>query len=130
VTPSSSASERRARLKRTPIEDKESYRWVEGSRQAEAEAKRAPNTCFISVADSEADIYELLAEGQGESQKLDWIVRACGNRALGGGEAKDTPNTERAAAEKHVREHVMGQDVLCTQTIKIRGRKAKIACDR
>jgi len=99
-------------------------------RQAEAEAKRAPNTCFISVADSEADIYELMVEGQGESQKLDWIVRACENRALGVGDAKDTQNTERAAAEKHVCEHVLSQDVLFTQTIKVRGRKAKIACDR
>jgi len=128
--PPSPASERRARLHKTPIEDKESYRWVEALQQAEAETRRTPNTRFVCVADSEADIYELLVEGQAESRKLDWIVRACRNRSMGGGDAKDTENTELAAAEKHVREHVLSQDVLFRQSIKVRGRKAKITCDR
>jgi len=129
-TPPSPASERRARLKKTPIEDKESHRWIETLRQAEAEAKRAPNTRFVCVADSEADIYELLVEGQAESHELDWIVRACRDRALGDGDAKNTENTELAAAEKHLRERVLTQEVLFTQSIKVRGRKAKITCDR
>ena len=124
------AAERSARRKQMPIEAKESHRWIEGLRQARAEARLAPNTHFVCVADSEADIYELLAEAQGEPRELDWIVRACQNRALEGNDAKDTENAELAvAATSHLREQVLMQEVLFTQTIKVRGRKAKVSCE-
>lgn len=122
-------SERSGRRKHTPIEDKESYRWIKGFRQACAEAKRAPETHFVSVADSEADIYELMVEAQDRPANLDWIVRACQNRALAGGDAQDTEHAEVEAAVQHVREQVLTQIVLFTQTIKIRAREAKIACE-
>ena len=41
-----------------------------------------PDTQLICVADSEADIYEYLAEAQAEPRRLDWIVRAAGDRVL------------------------------------------------
>ncbi|HUT90562.1 MAG TPA: transposase DNA-binding-containing protein [Thermoguttaceae bacterium] len=75
-------SERSARRKHTPIEEKESQRWIDGWRGACEEARRAPKTRVVCVADSEADIYELLAEGQSEPEDVDWIIRACQNRAL------------------------------------------------
>src|SRR5437868_1006804 len=65
-----------------PLEEKESYRWVVALRRAHEEALRHPQTQIICVADSEADIYELLAEGGQESQAAQWIVRAGQNRAL------------------------------------------------
>ncbi len=108
--------------KHTPIEEKESMRWVETLVQAQSAAEYAPETQFVCVADSEADIYELLQESQKEPQRVDWIVRACQNRAL----QKDQEQGETAT--NHLRERVLAEQALFTQTITIRGRKAKVSC--
>ena len=116
------ASMSRAQRATTPIEEKESHRWVETFRQASEEAQRCPSTQLVCLADSEADIYELLVEATTEPCHLDWIIRACQNRALFRGNREET-------AEKHVREQVRTQPVLFTHTIQVRGRKAKVACE-
>jgi hypothetical protein len=116
------ASLSRAERAGIPIEDKESYRWIETLRQANDEARHCPSTQVICVADSEADIYELLAEATGEGQRVDWIVRACQNRALQQENGQKTPG-------KYVRERVLKQPVLFTQKINIRGREAKVGCE-
>ena len=56
---------RRKQHQQTPIEEKESQRWIEGLRievlrEAHAVAALVPETEVIAVADSEADIFELL----------------------------------------------------------------------
>src|SRR5262245_30723682 len=78
--------------KNTPIEDKESLRWVTGLQEAHAVAALVPEVEVITVADSEADIFELLVAGQAEpdvaadgptkANRAHWIVRACQDRAL------------------------------------------------
>jgi hypothetical protein len=70
--------------KQTPIEAKESYRWVEGYRLACTIAHQAPKTLVVSLADSEGDIYEYFAEAAPEKgiRKAEWIVRACQDRSL------------------------------------------------
>jgi Transposase DNA-binding/Transposase Tn5 dimerisation domain len=66
-----------------PIEEKESFRWLEGYRRASAIAAQAPGTKIISLSDSEGDIYECFAEATKiEGVKAEWIVRACQNRSL------------------------------------------------
>ena len=80
--PPTPKSQRESVRKHTPIEEKESIRWVDTYRQAREQTEQIPQTQFICVADSEADIYELLEESQEEPQPLHWIVRACQNRAL------------------------------------------------
>ncbi len=57
-----------------PIEEKESYRWVAMLRQASEEARHCPKTQLICVADSEADIYEVLVEGTSQPGHSEWIV--------------------------------------------------------
>ncbi len=122
--------QRSARRKQTPIEEKESQRWVDMLRQARAEARRAPNTRLVCVADSEADIYELLAEAQAEPREVEWIVRAGQDRALEeGGKGPDSGDPQKMAAA-HLRQQLLAQRVLFTNTIRIRGRKAKVACSR
>ena len=75
--------ERRARLRSTPIEEKESFRWVEGVRAARKVAEACPQTSCICVADSEADIYEMFSEPRATSDgQLHLLVRACQDRAL------------------------------------------------
>ena len=58
----------------TPIEEKESHRWVSTLQQANEEAQRCPTTRFVCVADSEGDIYEVLVEGTREPGRSNWIV--------------------------------------------------------
>jgi hypothetical protein len=118
VCASLSRSERAA----MPIEEKESHRWVETLQRAREEALHYPSTQLVCVADSEADIYEFLVEGTAEPRQVDWIVRACQDRALAG-------KTDEAMAGKHVREQVLAQPVLFTQRTQVRGRKAKVACE-
>jgi hypothetical protein len=77
---------------------------------------------MVCVADSEADIYEVLMEGMAEPRPFDWIVRACQNRALQRGDGAET-------SADYIRERVRAQPVLFTQTINVRGRKAKTSCE-
>lgn len=116
------ASLSRAERAAIPIEEKESYRWVQTLRQAHEEARHCPSTQVICVADSEADIYELLVEATAEGRRVDWIVRACQNRAV-------QPKDGQETSGKYLRERAWEQPVLFTQEINVRGREAKLACE-
>jgi len=119
--------QREKRLKHTPIEDKESVRWLEGLRQSRAIAGRLPQTQFICVGDSEADIYELFAEprseagGEADGPPVDWLIRACRDRAL-----------DAQADEQHRRllKEVSSKPALYEVDLLIRGRKAKVSADK
>src|SRR5512142_2555920 len=50
------------RRKQMPIEQKESYRWMQGYRRACAVAQQVPSTQIISISDREGDIYECFVE--------------------------------------------------------------------
>jgi hypothetical protein len=100
--------------KHTPIEAKESLRWLTGLRQARAVAEQAPGVQCISVADSEADIFEWLAEPRGP---LHWLIRACQDRAL-------------QAGGLHLRERVLATPLLYRVDVRIRGRQAVTAVER
>jgi hypothetical protein len=117
------SSQTRAQLAATPIEEKESYRWLLSMRKAREIAALHPQTQIVYMADSEADIFEVIAEGMAAPRPLGFIIRACHDRALvdGSGEAK--------TAVDHLREEVLAGPVLYTHTIKIRGRDPKVACE-
>ena len=106
----------RAERAATSILQKESSRWVEALGKAEEESSSFPATRLVCVADSEADIYELLVEGTRPAHRVRWIVRACQDRAL-------------QEAGIHLRQEVMAQPVLFTKSIRVRGRKAKVNCE-
>jgi hypothetical protein len=117
------ASLSRADRAAIPIEEKESYRWVTTLREARQVAQACPVTQCICVADSEADIYELLLEGTAEPRSVGWIVRACQERAL-------LPENEEETSTRYLSERMLGSPVLFTQTIQVRGRKTKVACEQ
>ena len=77
-----SAAEKSHERKHTPIEEKETMRWLTGLRQARTVAEQVPDVQCVCVADSEADIYELFAEPRGTAS-MHWLIRACQDRALG-----------------------------------------------
>ena len=102
--------------KHTPFAGKESLRWLTGLQQARDVAEHLPGVNCVCVADSEADIYELLVEPRGPLQLL---IRACQDRAVA---------TE--AEGGHLRAEVLATPVLYTVALTIRGRKAKTAAER
>lgn len=106
-----------------PIEEKESFRWLRSMHHAREEATHCPGTQIIAVADSEADILEVLAAGMEEPRTIDWIIRSCQDRAL----VDDLDETR--VAREYLREEVLDAPVLFRQTITVRGRAAKVACE-
>jgi Transposase DNA-binding/Transposase Tn5 dimerisation domain/Transposase DDE domain len=122
-----SQKEKQKRRKETPIEDKESYRWLEGLRRARAVAEASPTTTCISVADSEADIYELFAEPRGTERPVQWLIRACYDRAL-----EKTPDQQGELQQQaaHLRTAAMAAAVVGTQEIIVRGRVPKTGCEK
>jgi hypothetical protein len=76
------AKEKQQRRKKSPIEEKESIRWIEGIRAAREVAEACPLTTCVCVADSEADIYEMFSEPRATRHgQVHLLVRACQNRA-------------------------------------------------
>src|SRR5262245_48631931 len=57
-----SPEEKHRKRHHTPIEEKESMRWLTALRQARHVAEQIPEVRCVCVADSEADIYELFCE--------------------------------------------------------------------
>jgi Transposase DNA-binding/Transposase Tn5 dimerisation domain len=110
------AAEKERRRKHTPIEEKESLRWLTGLREARRIAQQLPGTQCTCVADSEADIYELFAEPRGVPP-VHWLIRACQDRAL------------EAGAGKGLRDRALGNPVLYRLDLRIRGRRAKTAAE-
>jgi hypothetical protein len=113
------------RYKSLPFEQKETYRWLTTLQQAQAAAAEMPQTAVVAVADSEADIYEVLAAGQDRPRRLDWIVRAAQDRATLGKPAEMPEDP----AKSRLRGQVLATPVVATQTVRVRGRTAKIACE-
>ncbi len=70
----------------------------------------------MCIGDSEADIYEVVAEPRGE-YPVDWLIRACQDRATDGG------------AGQRLRDQVLATPVLYQVELLIRGRTAKTAAE-
>lgn len=77
-------AEKREKIRKTPFEEKESFRWVETMRAAVQVAQECPETQCVIISDSESDIYEVLAEPRQleAGRSLDIIVRADGDRNI------------------------------------------------
>ena len=98
----------------TPIEDKESIRWIEGHREALKIAEESADTCCILMGDSESDIYELFSEPRETShgQPLEILVRGCQERAT-------------TQVGQSILEQARATPCLYTATINVSSRKAK-----
>jgi len=111
---------KRRQRKARPIEQKESFRWLECLRQSRELAQEFPTVQCVCVGDSEADIYHLFAEPRGE-HPVQWLIRACQERCVC--DARGQPSGT-------IREEVMKNPVLFTKEISIRGRQAKTSCEK
>jgi len=117
-----SASEKSYERKHTPLEEKETMRWLTGLRAARAAAQQLPGVQCVCVGDSEADIYELFAEARGEVP-LHWLIRGCQDRALA------TDKTAAQDSAQRLREQTLATPVLYQVELLIRGRKAKTTAE-
>jgi len=71
---------------RTPVQAKESQRWLESLRQCQGVAAQCPDTQLVNVADREGDIYEVFfqALAPGVGPRVEVLVRAQHDRGVVG----------------------------------------------
>ena len=101
------------RRRKTPIQQKESYRWIEGLRWAEQTAIACPQTTTVCVGDSESDIYDLFAAADASEQpNLHLLVRAGQNRNT----TKDQDWVDQVRQNKKI----------ARQSVTVGARRAKI----
>lgn len=99
-----------------PIEEKESFRWLEGYRQTIKLAKRNRKTICVCVGDSESDIFEVIAEPRCENAHL--LVRACHDRSV--------VQNETEKEHCRIRDIAYRTPVLATKSIFVRARTPSV----
>ena len=98
-----------------PIEEKESFRWLQGYRLACQLAAECPQTQIVSVADREADIYDIFVETQQQTgPRADYIIRAKEDRST----LERDPEAGPAVYCK-VRDEVSRSKLRATRTIEL-----------
>lgn len=65
-----------------PIEEKESYRWVQTCEDAHGISRQLPGVHIVCVGDRESDIFELFDRRRRQGGSVDILVRAKHNRCL------------------------------------------------
>jgi len=115
---------KKKRRKQTPFEEKESYRWLEGYREACKVAEVCPDTKIVSISDREGDIHECLLEGRAEpgKRKAEFIIRASQNRIL-----RESGEGEDGVEHKRIREAVAACPVLGQVTVNVPKRENRKA---
>jgi hypothetical protein len=116
-----SAQEKRKQRKVLPIEEKESFRWLKGLREARKVAQQLPHVRCVCMGDSESDIYHVFAEPRGE-YAVHWLIRACQERCV-------ETDAENNGKSQTIRDVVMAEPVLFTKEITVRGRQPKTTCE-
>lgn len=104
--------------KNLPIEEKESFRWLKGYRLAREAAAQCLGTRIVSVADREADLYDIYVEAQEAEARpgprADYLIRVRIDRST----LEPDPDSGAAAYHK-VREEVSRSPLRSTQTIEL-----------
>ncbi len=91
-----------------PIEEKETFHWIEGLRDTVDLAAQMPQTRLINVCDREADFFELFEE-QRRHRWVDLLVRANHNRGLMDEPFKLFEAVRQAPLQTQVQVHVPHQ---------------------
>lgn len=108
-------SKQRSKL---PIEEKESLRWLTGYRLACELARDCHETQVVSIADREADLYDIFVEAEKQSaehsRSADFVIRAKFPRSLEQRDLESGPHVY-----KKVRDEVSKSPRRATQTINL-----------
>jgi len=116
--PKLTESEKRKKRYATPIEEKESGRWLWGFRAIQKHASASSDTTYVSLCDSEGDIFELFVQPRTANHQ--YVIRMCQDRVT---------LDENGDSRGVIRDVLLAQPVLFTHEISIRGRQAKVACE-
>jgi hypothetical protein len=108
------------RLKsKRPVEDKESFRWIEGYRETNKIAGLHPQTTCVCIGDSESDFFEIFAEPRENNAHI--LVRACYDRRC---------STDEYDTSTHLRDAVSREAVVGTSAVFVRARQPAVSCTR
>jgi len=91
-----------------PIEEKDTFCWIEGLRDSVEVAAQMPQTRLINVCDREGDFFELFDE-QRRNRRVDLLVRANYNRVITDEPFKLFDAVRQAALQTKVQVHVPRQ---------------------
>jgi hypothetical protein len=78
--------QRRTTRRKRPIEDKESYKWIDSVHAIAALKAQLPDMRWVSVADRESDVYEFFTQAQ--ALGVDVLTRAAWDRNVEGPEGQ------------------------------------------
>lgn len=79
--PRRGSSEQRVRIKNTPFEEKETFRWLTTAQHCSDVKTHVPKTQLVMLADRESDITEVIDLCRNQSE-FDWIIRSDAGRIL------------------------------------------------
>ncbi len=96
-----------------PLEEKESYRWLEGYRLASELATACPTTQIVGVSDRESDLYDIFVEAQ-QHPGADYLVRSKADRCT-----PERDLTEGAAGFRKVRAEVASSAVRAERILEL-----------
>ncbi|WP_442505869.1 IS4 family transposase [Novipirellula sp. SH528] len=103
-----------AERKTDPIEDKESFRWLQGYRRCCQLASQCPQTQIVSLADREGDIYDIFVEAEKHECPADFVIRSKQVRSLPEKDEQAGGNTY-----KKMREEVENSNLVTTRQIEL-----------
>jgi hypothetical protein len=98
-----------------PIEQKESYKWLQSFRAASALQGQCPQSQIVSMGDREADLYELFIAAREDPHQTKFLVRVCQDRRLAGAE------------KQFLWERILGQAVVASMKLKVPRKKKQPA---
>lgn len=109
--------------KQRPIEEKESYRWLECYRKLCKLSEQFPETKLVSISDREGDIYECFLEASRTdgASRAEYIIRGCQDRSL--------PDKDEDGCYKKLMQEISSKPILgniefkVSETEKRTGRK-------
>lgn len=119
---------------RLRIEDKESFRWIEGYQRVSQLAAEMPQTQLVYVADRESDIYELFVEAQHAlGPRADVLIRVAHDRRLSDGgtlweQAEKSPALGEVEFDLPKRDKQPGRRVV--QTLHAVKARLKLPCHK
>jgi hypothetical protein len=113
--------------KTLPIEAKESFRWLAGYRLASELARACPETRIVSVADSEADIYDIFLEAESHPTAAAFVIRGKEARGTLERDVDSGPAVFRKVRDEVAKSEVrVHQSIALPQTPKRAAREANL----
>ena len=123
IDTSSSAEQKKLQRNAKPIEEKESCRWLKMTQRGMRLAQEHPQTTYVSISDSESDIYEVFSEANPRPENFHLLIRACQDRAIA--KYEGTGVGEEPDAPRCISQALRMQSPLFEYEISVRARKAK-----